>query len=442
MKSSHSTAFDLITTFITKIIFLAGSFMITVILARILGPNGKGVVTALFVFPNIMVSLADLGVRQASAYYIGKGKYESQAILSVNLFLWIVTSILSVFIVSIYFFNSNSGDLTISLGLIALSYVPVRILISYFNGILQGQQKITNMNKKFLIEFSMRLIGIFLLVWLLNLNVTGAALATLLTNVVVLIYSGIIIKKHHKFKISFDRLMISDLFKKGIIFAMALFVLQLNYKVDIIILDHMVTPHDLGIYSVGVSIAELLWQLPAAIGIVLFSRSANSSTDKESTNRATKILRLSWPPLIAVASVLMTFTPQIVDLLYGSNFEQASTIIRLLLPGVMVMVLFKILYSDLAGRGHPLFALKIFSVSLVINLLFNLILIPIYGINGAAISSTMSYIVGAVLFSKAYKNFTGISYGDLFIINNNDKRTIDELIKKIINKRTREGTIL
>lgn len=435
MKAKHSTAFDIVMTFITKIVFLGGSFIISVLLARLLGPEGKGTVTALFVIPNMMVSLADLGVRQVSAYYIGQEKYTVQDILSSSLFLWVITSALSVMVVFIYYVVPFTEDYSGILIFIGLAYVPVKILVSYFNGILQGQQKIGNMNIKVIIDFSTRLFIVVILVWLMDMGVVGAALSTFLTTFFVLAYSTSIVRKTAKIKVKYLPGVPQDMFRKGIVFAVALFVLQLNYKVDIIFLENMVGSHDLGLYSVGVTLGELIWQLPAAIGVVLFARSANSKTDKEASNRSATLLRLSWIPLLVGSIVFWIIAPMMVQILYGQEFIEAGGVIRVLLPGIVLMVLFKILNSDLAGRGRPLFALKIYLVTLSINVFLNIVLIPQYGIYGAAFASSTSYTVGALIFSLAYHRHTGIPYKDLFILNQKDIGMIKNIVGKWKNKK-------
>lgn len=439
MKAKHSTAFDIVMTFITKIIFLGGSFIISILLARLLGPQGKGVVTALFVIPNMMVSLADLGVRQASSYYIGQKKYSVQEVLSSSLFLWILTSIASVIVVLIYYTVPFTETYSIVLISIGLAYVPIKILVSYLNGVLQGQQLIGNMNIKVLIEFSVRLLIVIVLVWILDLGVTGAALATVIPTFSVFFYSRKMVSKTAEFKIQYLPGIPQDMFQKGIIYALALFVLQLNYKVDIVLLENMVSSSDLGIYSVGVTLAELIWQVPAAVAVVLFARSANSKSDKEASNRSAKLLRLSWIPLLIVSTVFWLGAPLFVQILYGEAFVLAGNVIRLLLPGIVVMVLFKILNADLAGRGKPLFALRIYVVTLVMNVILNVILIPQYGINGAAVASTFSYITGAVIFSIAYHRYTGLPYKQLFIMNKEDIQMVKTTVGIWKNKRGRNN---
>lgn len=430
MKPKHSTAFDIITTFFTKILFLGGSFIISVILARLLGPEGKGQVTALFVIPNLTINLADLGVRQSSAYYIGQKKYSIQEVLSSNLLLWMVSSSISLVVVFGYYMLPVTSNYPVLLMLIGASYVPVKVFIAYMNGILQGIQDISTLNIKFIIDFSVNILLVVLLVWIFDLGVVGAAAAKLLTVVVVIYYSYVIVRKSAKFKIQYIKGIPQDLFKKGAVFAVAVFVLQLNYKIDIVFLENMVDSYSLGIYSVGVALAELIWQLPAAIGVVLFTRSANSLSDEEAGQRSAKLLRITWIPLIIVSIIFWIVAPIFVQIVYGSDFAESAQVIRILMPGIVLMVLFKILNSSLAGRGNPLFALRIYVVTLVVNIVLNLILIPIYGIYGAAIASTISYTLGAIVFSIAYHRLTNMPYKDLFIINKNDIKLIRDMIHK------------
>lgn len=430
MKAQKSTAFEIAMTFITKIFFLGGSFIISIILARILGTEGKGTVTALFVIPNLTISLADLGVRQASAYHIGRKIHSIEDVTASNLLLWFLSSALSILIVIVYYMSPLSSSYSPILILIAVAYVPVKILTAYFNGILQGVQMIKNMNMKYIIEFTTKLFIVIVLVWLLNFGVVGAALSTTLAAFIVLIYSTVIVNKVTKLRFYYAKGVPSALLQKGFIFALAIFILQLNYKIDIVFLESMVSNSEVGIYSVGVTLAELIWQVPAAISTVLFARTANSSSNDAASKRTAKLLRISLLPLVVLSLLLWVFSPFLVNLFYGIDFIEAGSVIRLLLPGIVMMVLHQVLYADISGKGQPLLVLNIYVVTLIINVILNMILIPQMGINGAALSSTISYIVGAVGISRKYKKFSGLNYSDFFILKKEDVELIINKIKR------------
>lgn len=435
MEKQRSTGFHVITTFGTRLIVLFGSFIVSILLARILGPEGKGIVTALFVVPNIVISIADLGVRQASAYYIGRKIYSVQEVLSSSLFLWLITSIFSVGIVLFYYFIGGSlqeyGWILVS---IALLYIPIKLLITYLNGVIQGKQKIGNINLKEIISFITNLLGVVTLVWLLNLGVIGAAFVTLLVALVGLLYFLKVVRKISVLKIQYIKPIPQNLFKKGITFALALFILTLNYRIDIIFLERMVTRTEVGIYSVGTNLAELIWQLPAAISVVLFAKSANSKTDQEAYNRSAKLLRITLPLLFIVCIVFALLSKYFVKFLYGQEFSQSADIINILLPGVLIIVISKILHPDMGARGYPLYGLLVFIGPLILNIILNIIWIPIYGIYGAAWTSTISYAIGGFAYGLVYAKKTGLKFSDLLFLKKDDIVLLRDSIYGLILK--------
>ena len=438
MQKPKSTGFHVITTFVTKLIVLFGSFIASVLLARLLGPEGKGVVTALFVVPNIVVSIADLGVRQASAYYIGRKIYSVKDVLSSSLFLWFITSLLSIGIVLIYYSTGSIQEYGWLLILIALIFIPIKLLTAYLNGVIQGLQKIGTINIHALITFLVNILGVIILVWLLNLDITGAAFVTLLVAFVGLLYYLSIVRKISVIKLKYIKPIPQNLFSKGITFALALFVLTLNYKIDILFLEHMVSSNEVGIYSVGTNLAELIWQLPAAISTVLFARSANSKSDQEAHIRSAKLLRITLPILLILCFVFALMSKYFVTLLYGENFQASAEVINILLPGVLIIVISKILHPDMAARGYPLYGLFVFIGPLILNIILNILWIPTYGVSGAAWASTISYSIGGITYGIVYSKKVGMRLSDLLFLKREDILTIKKIVRGSIVKIKRK----
>src|SRR5690606_3309352 len=115
---------------------------------------------------------------------------------------------------------------------------------------------------------------------------------TLLTAVITLLFSVFIIRKLINTKFTYEKGISKSLIGKGIIYAVALFVLNLNYKIDIIFLERLTNAKNVGLYSIGTSLSELIWQIPAAMGMVLFSKSDNISLESDAINRSTRLLRI------------------------------------------------------------------------------------------------------------------------------------------------------
>ncbi|MFC5652887.1 flippase [Paenibacillus solisilvae] len=414
------TAKDIISTILTRGITLFGGFIVSILLARFLGAEGRGIVTVIFMVPTLILTIADLGIRQATAYYVGQKLYDLNDIVKTSYFIWAITSITSVLFIAGYFGFFYYGKYSITLLLIALLSVPFSLFSKYSNGILQGKDKISKINNLELLNIIFNMLAVIVLVGLLKLDVLGATIVYLFLGIMIAIQSYAMVQKLSPIRLGYVKGLPWKLVKKGIAYATALFILQLNYRLNILMLEHYSDVKSIGIFTVGTTLAELIWQLPAAAGMVLFAKSANSKTESEAINRAAKLLRVLLPVAFAACLFIAVFSPFIVKVLYGEEFVDAAQVIRLLMPGIFVMFFFKVLNADLAGRGKPLFALAIYILPLLLNVALNYYLIPLYNINGTAIASSVSYMIGAILFLFVYAKNTGLKLVDLLIIKRSD----------------------
>ncbi|MDZ7835006.1 MAG: polysaccharide biosynthesis C-terminal domain-containing protein [Alkalibacterium sp.] len=135
--------------------------------------------------------------------------------------------------------------------------------------------------------------------------------------------------------------------------------------------------------------------------------------------------------MIIICIIMASFAPSIVSILFGVEFFSSSSVIRILLPGIFFMVIVKILHADLAGRGFPIYGLWVSILPLVINIILNIILIPIYEIEGAAIASSISYTLAGVLFLYIYSKKEGIKVSSMLVINKQDFNMIISKVKNI-----------
>jgi O-antigen/teichoic acid export membrane protein len=114
------------------------------------------------------------------------------------------------------------------------------------------------------------------------------------------------------------------------------------------------------------------------------------------------IMRVSFLISIIFGGIIYLLAPLLIPLIFGSGFARSTPMIRGILPGVMVMVVFRILNSRLAGMGKPQLAIYSFIPALVINLILNILWIPQYGGMGAVWATNISYAFGCVIFLFAY----------------------------------------
>jgi len=424
----RSTLFDVLTTLSTRALGLIAGFGISVLTARLLGPEGKGLLAAITVIPGIILSLADLGIRQSTAHYVGKKTFPLETIASALIMIWMITSIISVGLVAAIYGFQYGGEHW-QLIAIVLATIPFNLASNYLSGMLQGRQRILNIN---LLDLGRPVLNIALivgLVYFLRLDVAGMLIASLLVSLYNVGLSLYIASKDVRFRLQKQTLDIPlKIVSKGITFAIALFVLQLNYRIDLVMIEAMRPVRDVGIYSLATGVAELIWQIPAAIGMVLFARSSNSRTDSDAVQRTSRMIRVLLPIMLLLGGLMWIVMPEFVRIVYGTPYLPSIPVIRLLLPGVIVMFIVKLIHTDVAARGNPLFGMWLAIGPLLINIAMNLVLIPRYGPNGSAISTTVSYMVASILFVIAYARREKIPLRSVLLIGRTD---VAELLSRL-----------
>jgi O-antigen/teichoic acid export membrane protein len=228
--------------------------------------------------------------------------------------------------------------------------------------------------------------------------------------------------------------IILALLKLGLLFSVSFFIIQLNYRIDILLIEKLRDSAEVGLYSIGASIAEQLWQLPLAISIVVFSRSASASDQKEMTTMTTVLLRLSFLFAVFAAVVMFFLVPYLVPLIFGEEYIPSIRIIQLILPGIIMVVIFRILSGHIAGIGKPEWTLYIFLPALAINVLLNLLWIPSYGGEGAAMATNVSYSLGSLAYMVAYSRIVKIPLKEMLRFRASDFTQIKQMIEGLRNK--------
>jgi O-antigen/teichoic acid export membrane protein len=163
-----------------------------------------------------------------------------------------------------------------------------------------------------------------------------------------------------------------------------------NYRLDTYLVSFFLGAAPLGIYSVSVALAELLWQLPNAVGFAIFPRATVRTT--EEMNAFTPRVFAATVALTAAGAIMLALVgPLLIDLVYGAAFREAYLPLLVLLPGVVLMGGAKVLTNEIAGRGYPGYNSAATAIGLAITVILNLALIPRLGIAGAALASSIAY---------------------------------------------------
>jgi len=418
----------------SSIVSIATMLLAVILLTRILGTEGFGLYYALLVIPIIVVSFTNLGIRGASIFMIGQKKYSDDKIVSSILLILIFTSLIGIILSIGAYYIFNEPQYTITIIALVVLIIPFRLAIVYIAGVFFGKDEIRKANQ---FEWSINLINFILvtiLVWWLNMGLLGAVISISTANIIVGLYGLNIVFRKFNIVFQIHSPIIKQLLRLGIMFSFTFFIVQLNYRLDILLLEKLSTIHEVGIYSLGVHIAEQLWQIPFAISVVLFSRTANLKDQSLITQSTISLARLSFVLIFILSIVTLVVAPYIIALVFGSDFAPSTDILFLILPGVIILVIFRVLSGQLAGMGKPYYAIYVFAPALVINIVLNILWIPEYGGAGAAWASNVSYTVGTIGYWIIYSRLLKVDYLEIFKFKKSDIIIFAELKTKLMHK--------
>ncbi|HNS16581.1 MAG TPA: oligosaccharide flippase family protein [Bacteroidales bacterium] len=414
---------------ISNVVTIVSGLLASVILSRKLGPEGFGIYSAILVIPLIVVSFTQLGIRGSSIYHLGRKKYEQAEIVGSILLILAMTSLLGILITGTGFLILGDESFTRLYMILVVLSIPFRLAMAYFGGIFIGKEQIGKAN--FINWFSelIHLVAVAALVWFMELGIAGALLSLLAANTLITLWAGIKMGREYGFQIRYRSVIIRDLISMGFLFALAFMVIQLNYRIDILLLQELSTKEEVGFYSLGVSIAEKLWQLPLAIGVVLMSRTANAANQDLINQTTGRLVRVSIIAGLIASAVLAAVSPWLIPAIWGDNFQSSVRIIQTILPGILFISIFRILSSRLSGIGKPHISIYVFLPALILNILLNLWWIPRHGALGAVWATNVSYSLGTVAYVFIYSKIVHVPVRRIFEFHRSDFMFISEFRK-------------
>ena len=178
---------------------------------------------------------------------------------------------------------------------------------------------------------------------------------------------------------------------------------QLNYRLDIFLVGYLVADLEIvAFYHIATTLSALLWLFPDAIAQALYPRLAALEDERERSRQTIQSLRHALLTSGLAAGGLALVAPVVVPALFGATYQPAVRALHLLLPGVVAMCVAKVLVRFLFSRNAHGSAAVASALGAVSNVVLNLVLVPRYGLDGAALAATGSYLFTAALFAGLY----------------------------------------
>jgi O-antigen/teichoic acid export membrane protein len=403
---------DVIVTFLTQVVKIVLSVATAAIVAQFLGPEGKGTLALALLVPGMLGIFLSGGIGLANVYFAGSQRLDVAALTANSVGITLLVTILGFGVViglaAFGLLQALVPGVPVWIVLVAMLGFPAGLLSGFLSSILQGLQRIVTVNLINLSQGVLTLALTLLFVIACKLEILGAVLAPVASGALSLIIFGILLHR--------EGIVLTPSWSYPVLRSTLSFGLQgqignvlqfFNYRLDIFILNYFLGPANVGIYTVSVRLAELLWYLPDAVGFVIFPKAA--ATDSEEMNIFTpRVFRITLG-LTALGALILAFVGRpVINFIFSSAFSGAYVPMLVLLPGVIFLGGAKVLANEIAGRGYPKYNSINAGLALVLTIVLDLVLIPRYAILGAALASTIAY---TAIFFTAIGFYLTVSRG-------------------------------
>ena len=393
---------------ISKFCVVLLGFLYTVCQSRYLGASLKGDVSYITSITSITSIVFGCGVHQAYPYFKKKTGQDVAP-----LFMKLSAGMLGIYLI-IAVLATIILKADISLGAI-LILTPCLV----YNKIVAYISMVENPNKKNFTELLANFVEVIVVVilWLIiPPTLFIGILIYVIKDVLLSIVYTYRLKKPLFAPVKLTASQSLEILKFGIFPMLVLLMTTLNYRVDVIMLKQFVTSAEVGIYSVGVMLAERVWMIPDALKEVMISNLAKG----KGTDEVSFVIRICNTACVIVVLGIIALGQPFINLFFGMEYSAAYSVTVVILIGVIFMIYYKMIaaYNIVQGKQKENFFYLV--VSVIGNVVANAILIPIYGNIGAAIASIFSYAISAFLFTHRFIKETGTKMSDMLIINKGD----------------------
>lgn len=377
---------------ISQIIGCICGFIWTVLMARYLGASKYGIFAFATSLSGMLGIISDLGisthiVRHIATDYDSTPKYIGNAIPWKSILALITFSLTLIILIIL-----KTDELTLTITLLFTIEMIIKSFMGLFNGSFQAFEKLKYQGIGNTILNMILLIFIIIAIFS-DLGLTGIAISYILANVISLIYLYYTFNKQiTKPKYELDLEFCIKITKYSIPFVVTGVLYTIYYSIDMIMLTKMIGSYATGIYNATYKLISVLTIFYTAYTSVIFPVMSKFYKNDEkllliSYEKSIKYLMLVMIPL-SVATML--YSSDIIQLIYGNKYHEASSILSILIWTVCLLFVSGAGNTLLNASHKEITVTKIYGIAALFNVILNFFMIPYLSYNGAAITTVLS----------------------------------------------------
>jgi O-antigen/teichoic acid export membrane protein len=391
----------ILNTFGTRLFSAVLNLLITIIISRFLGPEGKGEQGIIIATIAYILVFANLMGGSAIVYLVPRF---SSSLIVLPAYIWSVITAVAFYFV-LQFSSLVEGAMVFHIALLSV----ISAFTAINSSVLIGKEKIAASNLVAFIQPLVITLSLALFFFMLKKNTIHSYILALYISFgigffVSLVYYFRVTGKFHFEPPGEYRIIIRHLFRYGLLNQLAHIFQLLSFRMSYYWLEQTYSSAEVGVYSNGTSLVESIWLISRSISLVQYARIANT-TDRHYSQKLT--LQLTYAGMIVSFFGLLALAllpPQVYTAIYGEGFGEVGSVIRSLAPGVLLFNIALIIGHYFSGTGkYHVNTIASFAGMVVSVIAFNF-MIPAYGITGAGWATSISYLITTIIVVWFFKN--------------------------------------
>ena len=386
-------------------------------LARLLGPEQKGILDLFVLVPTILASLSDFGLLSANTYFAGKNQI-SIRILHSHSICWAIVASCFIMGAGVLLQDSISALLKGLVGwnlLVAVVLAGPTMYIALWSSLMYGINRVRTVYLFNIFTGIGALVLYLILGTFLTLSINVFLIATAAFTVTKAIWAFLVTEPESLPILRFDVHSLKRSLGYGIPLYFGLIINVLHFRLSQFFVNWVGGAADLANFALASRMAEILWLMDYAIINASIFRITSTSPEEaaEITGRMGRIVGF----MIFLASVGVALAaPFVVPFLFGKAFSPAVMPLIILLPGVLLWSIGRVLAQFIAYQmGKPWLNLRASFTAFAVNVLLMVILVPPFGIVGAAVSTSISFACNYAFLAFAFIRITKMGFSSMLI---------------------------
>lgn len=208
-------------------------------------------------------------------------------------------------------------------------------------------------------------------------------------------------------------------------------MIVINYKADVLVLEYMgVAKHEIGVFVIGVLVADYLWVFSDIFKEVQISRSARGSSFEDVASAT----RLAILVTVCVYLVFLVFGYFAIVIFYGVEFSGSYKVALLMLLANAFMIPCKIIGAYYISINRVGYYVGAMILAVFLNISVSVLLIPAIGVYGAILGNIAAYAVGGLLIAYSFCKTYSLSWFDVVVVRKYELVYAREKIGKILKR--------